>query len=107
MTHQDIDRRSLAMAKAIVALIDADPQRRGLAHARSTCVRWQQEQGNTPAIVEWLEILAQPWAEVRSVLLDESENGCRHRQNSPFAGILPPQERWRIYRRFRDEPHAA
>jgi hypothetical protein len=37
--HQAIDRRSLAMARRIVAKIDADPSREGLEHARRVCAR--------------------------------------------------------------------
>ena len=107
MTHQQIDQRSLAMARAIVRLIDDDPERRGLEHARATCERWLREHGPDPNVEEWAALLRQPWAEVRAALLEESEEGCRRRQNSPFAGVLPPQQRWAIYRQFRDEPQAA
>ena len=54
-THQAIDRRSLEMARRIVAKIDADPRREGLAHARRVCARWV-ERGNVP-VREWMEIL--------------------------------------------------
>ena len=96
-THQQIDERSLAMARAIVARIDADPARAGFERAKSTCRRWV-EMGNVPAR-EWLTLLEKPWTEVRRILLDESEEGQRLRQNDPFCGILTPQERWEIYRR--------
>ncbi len=95
-THEAIDRRSLTMARRIVAKIDDDPARQGLEHAREVCARWV-ERGNRPAL-EWMEILRRPWAEIRSILLDESEEGKRLRQNSPFCGILTPVERWQIYR---------
>lgn len=95
-THQDIDRRSLEMARQIVAKIDADPQRAGLERARQVCRRWV-EKGNVPAR-EWLTLLDRPWEQVRSILLDESEEGQRLRQNDPFCGILTPAERWAIYR---------
>lgn len=103
-THTDIDVRSLDLARALVASIDADPARRGLARARATCERWRREIHDTPAIREWATILEQPWETVRAVLLDESEEGCRLRQNSPFAGVLPPRVRWDIYRRHRRDP---
>jgi hypothetical protein len=92
--HQGIDRRSLEMARRIVAKIDADP--RGLEHARQVCVRWV-ERGNVPAR-EWLGILERPWSEVRRILLEDSEESRRLRQNDPFCGILTPAERWEIYR---------
>lgn len=99
-THQQIDRRSLAMARRIVGKIDADPERRGFAHAKSVCARWV-EQGIVSAR-EWLMLLEQPWEEVRATLLDESDEGQRLRQTDPFCGILTPRERWEIYREHRE-----
>jgi len=100
--HEAIDRRSLAMARRIVAKIDADPDRGGLDHARRVCTRWI-EQGNVPAR-EWLPILARPWSDIRHILLDDSEESRRLRQSDPFCGILTPAERWEIYRNaVRDE----
>jgi hypothetical protein len=93
-THQSIDNRSLTMARRIAAKIDHDPD--GLEHAREVCARWV-EQGNVPA-KEWMAILQRPWPEIRSILLDDSDEGKRLRQNDPFCGILTPAERWEIYR---------
>ncbi|HKR62424.1 MAG TPA: hypothetical protein VJZ00_01730, partial [Thermoanaerobaculia bacterium] len=98
-THEAIDRRSLEMARRIVAKIDADPARAGLAHAREVCARWV-ERGNVPAR-EWLSILERPWSEIRRVLLEDSEESRRLRQNDPFCGILTPVERWEIYKEAR------
>jgi hypothetical protein len=101
-THQQIDERSLALAKAIVEKIDRDPARLGLEKARAVCVRWY-EQRPLPAIGEWLKILQEPWEVIRRVLLDESQSGQRLRQSDPFCGILTPQERWAIYRKYNDK----
>lgn len=101
-THQQIDERSLALARAIVTKIDGDPARQGLAKARALCRRWYQERP-LPAIGEWLKILQEPWEDIRRVLLDESESGRRLRQSDPFCGILSPQERWAIYRQYHDK----
>ena len=46
------------MARRIVAKIDRDPGREGLAHAREVCARWV-EKGNLPAN-EWMTILQGP-----------------------------------------------
>ena len=100
-THQQIDERSLALARAIVKKIDDDPARRGLEKARAICRRWHKERP-LPAIGEWLKILQGPWEDIRRVLLDESESGQRLRQSDPFCGILSPQERWAIYRKYQD-----
>jgi hypothetical protein len=95
-THEGIDRRSLTMVRKIVEKIDSDPTQAGLEHARVVCARWV-ERGNRPAM-EWMPILERSWVEIRGILLDESEEGKRLRQNSPFCGILTPVERWAIYR---------
>jgi len=101
-THQQIDERSLALARAIVKKIDDDPERGGLEKARAICQRWNKQRP-LPAVGEWLKILQAPWEDVRRVLLDESESGQRLRQSDPFCGILSPRERWAIYRKYHEE----
>ena len=98
--HEDIDRRSLEMVRRIVAKIDADPERRGLAHARDVCQRWVAQ--GVVSAREWLTLLERPWEDVRAILQDESDEGQRLRQTDPFCGILTPAERWQIYRESRD-----
>jgi hypothetical protein len=101
-THQEIDERSLALAQAVAARIDRDPQREGLRLARENCARWLQKDAS-PAILEWQRLLGQEWESVREVLLDEGQLGQRLRQSTPFCGILTPRERWDVYRRFGNE----
>ena len=96
-THTDIDRRSLALAGAVVDQIDSDPARDGLSRARALCQRWYQRRPE-PAHKEWLEILEHPWEEIRDILLEDSETGQRLRQNSPFCGVLTVSQRWQIYK---------
>jgi len=98
-THEDIDQRSLALARSVVAHIDADPERKGLLKARVNCEHWRGTQ-STPVIREWQAILTHDWPMIRAVLLDEGPEGRRLRQSSPFCGILSTRERWEIYRRF-------
>lgn len=88
------------MVRRIVAKIDADPERRGLEHAKSVCARWVAQ--GIASAREWLPLLERPWNDVRALLLDESDEGQRLRQTDPFCGILTPQERWQIYREARD-----
>ncbi len=105
-THQEIDRRSLALARAVVEIIDRDRERKGLLKARANCSRWYRE-SQAPAIAEWLEILKWDWPHVRKLLLDESDEGRRLRQSSPFCGVLSPRQRWDIYRHFQNESPSA
>ena len=90
-THQEIDARSLRLAQAVVAKIDLNPGL--LQRARDWAAR-QESVG----VKEWLPILEQTWPFVREQLLAQDEEGRRLRQNSPFVGILTPQERWALYR---------
>jgi hypothetical protein len=101
VTHQQIDQRSLALARRIVVKIDGDAGREGLEKATQTCARWLSRSNNS-VYREWHNILARPWDDVRRVLLDESQEGTRLRQSSPFCSVLTPQERWQIYRSFAD-----
>jgi hypothetical protein len=96
-SHAAIDDRSLAMARSIVDKIDDDPTRAGLDRARGICARWQQRRPSKQAR-EWQEILTEPWQQVRQILTDESEAGCRLRQNSPFCGFIEPARATRNYR---------
>lgn len=92
-THQEIDQRSLALARMIVSIIDAQDDQQGLQQARAVCARWLAEQ-DSPAIREWHTLLQNPWPIVRERYTDPSEKGCHLRQNSPFCGILSPRQRW-------------
>lgn len=105
-THEQIDRRSLALARAVVDAIDRDPSRAGLERARSTCRRWPL-QAPSPAAAEWSRILEREWEAIRLFLLDPGEEGRRLRQSNPFCGVLAPRERWEIYRQFAHEHHTA
>jgi hypothetical protein len=99
-SHGLIDERSLALARAIVSHIDADPGHAGLEHARATCARWLA--GGAPdSVSEWSVILGRDWPEIRAVLLDDSEDGRRRRQSNPFCGILGREERRAIYKEYR------
>lgn len=89
--HQQIDERSLAMSHAIAEKIDAEPAL--LERARA----WVSRQNSAGAAM-WVPILAKSWPEIRDVLLQDSEEGRQLRQNSPFAGVLTPRERWAFYR---------
>ena len=105
-THAQIDNRSLALARAVVAVIDGDSARRGLERARCVCARWGRE-SPSPVVAEWQRILAGSWDSIRAVLLDVGEKGKRLRQSSPFCGILTARQRWDIYKRFAHDSRAA
>ncbi len=108
-SHKNIDDRSLALAKQIVAQIDQDPQRKGLLKAQATCKRWQIIlTGREKACAdEWALILQTPWEKIRSILLDPAPKATRLRQNSPFCGVLTNKERWKIIKEYRNHDARA
>lgn len=98
--HKIIDQRSLEFSKAIAQKIDADESGDLLKSVRSRCKRWLKKL-NAPAIKEWDLILQQDWLNIKKVLLEESGNGQRLRQSSPFAGVLSNQERLSILKKYK------
>jgi hypothetical protein len=99
--HSRLDLRSLAMHTVIARKLARDPGL--LAVGRSNLKRWaKRRNGDTPAwLEEWRAILKRPWREVAALITDPGPRATRLRQSSPFAGVLTPQERKRIYDAFR------
>jgi len=66
---------------------------------------WSKQNADAPGLlrcyIEWRGILEQPLEEICCVLTSQSEEASRLRQNSPFAGVLNPQEVWEIKKSFR------
>jgi hypothetical protein len=98
--------RSLALHVAVAAKLRDHPEI--LARARANLDRWLAEGGRSAPLLErWREILARPAGEVAAFLTDRSEQAAWLRKASPFAGVLTPQERWRIRREVRDRLESA
>ena len=92
-----MDARSLALAQAVAEKIRRDPSR--LQRALENLVRWKKRREIWPACLkEWEEILARRSIdEVLAILVEDSEEGRRRRQSSPFTGLLTPAERKAIF----------
>lgn len=103
------DRVSLEIGRRVAAELPHRPE--WLVLARDNLDRWSRINSNAPGLLrcyaEWLALLDRPLAEVLSVLIAETDEGQRLRQNSPFAGALSPAEVWDIKRRARHEQTAA
>lgn len=106
MDHAFQDEVSLEIARRVATRLTASPE--PLTVALDNLNRWTRQNSQAPALLrcyaEWREILAQPIAQVCARLCEESDEGQRLRQNSPFAGVLPAAEVWDIKRHLR---HAA
>jgi hypothetical protein len=101
LKHRIIEARSLAMHCLIARKIEADP--RLLTAARGNLEKWIARYGDgvPRALEEWREILDRPWPEIAAVITNADESAVRLRQSSPFAGVLTPAERRRVYEAFR------
>ena len=97
--HPHIDARSLEMAKIIVKRIDADPTL--IERAHQYLADEERRHGSLcQASLEWKQILTKPWSEIRTILLDESDEGQRLRSSKPFTGIVTEQERLAIIAQY-------
>lgn len=109
MSHARQDRASLILAEMIAAKLASRPE--WIDEARRNLIRWREPNATSPSLVrcydEWLTLLDRPVEEVCLWLTDKGDRGQRLRQNSPFAGVLPPEVVWDVKRRVRDESSAA
>ena len=99
-SHEWIDARSLALAKAVAEKIRRDTS--FLQQATENLARWKARRTNWPKCLrEWEEILSDlPVRDVLALLVEDSEEGRRRRQSSPFTGILTAAERKVIFEQY-------
>lgn len=104
MRHDYHDRVSLEIARRIASELPHRPE--WLDLARANLDRWSRVNASATGLLrcysEWLAILDRPVSSVCALLIDDTDEGQRLRQNSPFAGALPPAVIWDIKERCRD-----
>ena len=98
--HELAIERSLAFHREIAQRLVRDAT--VLDRARERVRGWMAEKPDRPYVRRWAGILAGTTESVAAFLVDGSESAQELRQSSPFAGVLDPQERWRIWRETRD-----
>jgi hypothetical protein len=101
--HQLIDERNYEMDQVVASVLRRDPSR------LDQVVRWIEDRLADPeysnsskeALKEWLELIeGRGLAGVLEALSDRSANATRLRQQSPFAVIMPQDERMKILGRY-------
>ena len=98
-------QRSLAFHRAIAARLRADP--RLLEEARVRLERWGKRGSRSTHLIDrWGEILSGDLHDLLDLLEDPGDEATELRHASPFAGMLDPRERWRIWREVRDSMEA-
>ena len=105
-THEEVDRRSLALHARVAARLRAQPSLIRIAHHNLD--RWRSQCDHddpaATAIREWKDLLESlSLDDLCDYLVRQDESAARLRQNSPFAGILSPAEVWEIKQRYISE----
>lgn len=104
--HALAEERSLELHREIATRLLRD--RRILETARVRIEERLREGGpSRPWFERWREILERSPEDVAAFLIDPSEEARALRQSTPFAGIVPPRERWRIWREVRERRMAT
>ena len=98
--HQLAGERSLAFHREIAQRLLRDATI--LDRARQRVRGWMVENPNRPYVTQWARVLEGTAESVADFLVDPSELAQELRQSSPFAGVLDPRERWRIWRETRN-----
>jgi hypothetical protein len=103
--HIRIEERSIALHRAIADRIRTNPglMEKARENLKKYLEQCAQENRTAPkSLTEWQDILThRPWEAVLELLISPGESAVRLRQSSPFAGILTPKERWKIYEAYR------
>lgn len=95
--HRLAEERSIAYHSAVAARLCAEP--RLLENVRQRVAGTIGEKSRSaPLAEEWAAILSLGLPEICSFLVEDSERARELRQATPFAGMLEPKERWRIWR---------
>lgn len=104
--HRLQEERSIAYHQWLVEKMRSDPSI--LEMARDRVRGWLENGGTHPYYAErWQRLLALPFEEMAERLVDPGEEMRSMRQSTPFAGGLDPRERWRIWRRVKEEAMAS
>ena len=106
MKHSETDQVSLELGRRVAERLRWQPEL--VAFARANLARWSRQNTSAPSLLrcyaEWQEILSRPVDKICDLLCSESDDAQRLRQNSPFAGVLPPAEVWEVKSRFHHAP---
>ena len=104
--HRLAEERSLALHCAIADKLAMDAT--ALERARARVRRWLESSEVSPHWARrWDEVLSRPLSEICAFLVEESEEARALRQVTPFAGVIDPRTRWRIWREVREAMEKA
>jgi hypothetical protein len=97
--HRLAEERSLAYHRAVLERLQREPAI--LERARSRVAAMLVEGRSVHDARAWQELLSGEPGRLREVMVADTEASRALRQSTPFAGVLSPRERWRIWRAVR------
>ncbi len=103
-SHGHMDRRSLALARAVADRISENPELipRAVRYLRRRIDLASARERHD--LKEWLDLLEnKPVSQVRRLLLDSGERATRLRQSLPFLDVLTETEREQILQRVSND----
>jgi hypothetical protein len=99
--HRLAEERSVAYHALVGQRILGDEA--VLARARARIEAWAENSSVHPRWVEgWRQWLSLPPVELNRRLTERSEEANALRQVTPFAGVVEPRTRWRLWREVRE-----
>lgn len=99
--HRLGEARSLELHRRIAERLRQDPSL--VERARARVRRWRDDASvSVPYVDGWARVLELPLDGLCAVLVDEGEHARALRQVTPFAGVIDPRTRWRIWREVRE-----
>lgn len=100
--HERNDVRSIRLHQAVAERLRQDPAR-VIAKARQNLARMREDPHSAYYVLEWDRWLSGPLEDLATMMTADTEYARSLRQATPFAGVLTPNERWAVYRAFREE----
>ncbi|HKQ72014.1 MAG TPA: hypothetical protein VJT73_21865 [Polyangiaceae bacterium] len=95
--HRLAEERSIELHRAIGQRLMRDPSIVLLARAR-IAERKAAASLHADLLAAWERVLSLPLPELVAFLSSSSAEARELRQTTPFAGVVPPRERWSIWR---------
>lgn len=95
--HRLAELRSIALHAAVAERLAERPDL--VDRARARIATWRRD-GRLAEVYasRWAALLDLPLDELAAKLVEDSEEMRELRQATPFAGVVPPRERFRIWR---------
>ena len=93
--HRLAEARSLAFHQVVAGRLRSQPEL--LERARRRAAEWLAAGHSPDAMRRWVDLLSGSVESVARFIQLDTEEARELRQSTPFAGALPPRERWALW----------